>query len=309
MTASPPNTTSGFQPIILAVDDAADTLSLLTDILESAGMTALVARGGLAALALLDRIRPDLILMDAVMPDLDGFETCRRIKAQSTLAHTPVIFMTGLSDAESVVRGFEAGGVDYVPKPIVASEIIARIRVHLANARMTHSARIALDLSGPPLVASDVAGRILWMTPQGAEMIERSVGSAGGLAAWRGAAAGPLEQAIGRGGEAEIAVGEVRFKAVLIGDGAPGEHLFRLSDTASPSDATRLQGALGLTAREAEVLLWIAQGKSNRDVAAILDCSPRTVNKHLEQIYGKLGVDNRTAAAMIALKRLTSGLG
>src|SRR5690606_22915520 len=92
-----PSTPSGFQPIILAVDDAPETLSLLTDILEGAGMTTLVARGGLAALALLDRIRPDLILRDAVMPDLDGFETCRRIKAQTALAHAPLNFMTGLS--------------------------------------------------------------------------------------------------------------------------------------------------------------------------------------------------------------------
>lgn len=299
----------GFQPIILAVDDAPETLSLLTDIVEGAGMTALVARGGLAALALLDRIRPDLILMDAVMPDLDGFETCRRIKAQSTLAHTPVIFMTGLSDAESVVKGFEAGGVDYVPKPIVASELVARIRVHLANARMTHSARIALDLSGPPLVASDPAGRILWLTPQGAEMIERQVGAVG-LAAWKAAARQPLADVLARGAkEADLPAGAATFKAALIGDGAPGEHLFRLSDANSPGDAARLQTALGLTAREAEVLLWIAQGKSNRDVAVILDCSPRTVNKHLEQIYGKLGVDNRTAAAMLAVRHLTNGPG
>src|SRR5690606_42924 len=110
-------------------------------------------------------------------------------------------------------------------------------------------------------------------------------------------------------GEAEIvSTHGGKVVASFIGAGAPGEYLFRLSDTESPSDAQRLQSALGLTARESEVLLWIAQGKSNRDVATILNCSPRTVNKHLEQIYSKLAVDNRTAAAMAAVRCLTGAL-
>jgi DNA-binding NarL/FixJ family response regulator len=296
------------QPIILAVDDAPDTLSLLTDLVEGAGMTALVAKSGGAALALMGRIYPDLILMDAVMPDMDGFETCRRIKDQSAFEHIPVVFMTGMSDAESVVKGLEAGGVDFVPKPIVASELIARVRVHLANARMTQSARIALDLAGPPLAASDRAGRIVWMTPQGSDMLNRALGRAVAEAPeWRDAAKARLAAIVSRGaGETEIVSARgARLFAAYIGDGAPGEFLFRLSDANAPTDAERLQAALGLTAREAEVLLWIAQGKSNRDVAAILDCSPRTVNKHLEQVYSKLSVDNRTAAAMIAVRRLT----
>src|SRR5690242_18648991 len=148
-------------PIVLAVDDAPDTLLLLTDILEGAGMTALIARNGTTALSLLPQVRPDLILMDAVMPKMDGFETCRRIKKARDFAHIPVIFMTGLSDTEHVVKGFESGGVDYVTKPIVPDELLARIRVHLANSRLAQSARIALDISGTPLVALNSQGQVL----------------------------------------------------------------------------------------------------------------------------------------------------
>ncbi len=301
------NAQAELQPVVLAVDDAGDTLSLLTDLIEGAGMTALIAKSGPAALTLIGRIQPDLILMDAIMPEMDGFETCRRIKEQSALAHIPVVFMTGMSDTEAVVKGFEAGGVDFVPKPLVPSELVARIRVHLANSRMAQSARIALDLAGPPLAASDASGRILWMTPQGSDMLTRALGRAASTSEWRAAARQRLAGVVARGaGEIELHSGRgARVVAAYIGDGAPGEFLFKLSDSNAPSDAQRLQSALGLTAREAEVLLWIAQGKSNRDVAAILECSPRTVNKHLEQIYSKLQVDNRTAAAMAAVKYLT----
>ena len=82
------------------------------------------------------------------MPGTDGFATCRRLKQNQALAHVPIIFMTGLSDTEDIIKGLEAGGVDYVTKPIVPGEMLARIRVHLGNARMAHSARAALDAFG-----------------------------------------------------------------------------------------------------------------------------------------------------------------
>jgi DNA-binding response OmpR family regulator len=126
---------------VLVVDDTPDTLGFLTDALEHANLTVLVATDGAGAIRLLSHVTPDLILMDAVMPQMDGFATCRAIKADPALAHLPVIFMTGLSDTEHVVLGLEAGGVDYVAKPIVVDELLARIRVHLANARIARCHR------------------------------------------------------------------------------------------------------------------------------------------------------------------------
>ena len=108
----------------------------------------LVAREGEYALSIAEKIVPDVILMDALMPGTDGFAACRKLKQNRALAHVPVIFMTGLTDTEHIIEGLEAGGVDYISKPIVPSELLARIRVHLANARMAHSARAALDAFG-----------------------------------------------------------------------------------------------------------------------------------------------------------------
>ncbi len=137
--------------IVLVVDDSPETLRMLTDAIEDAGMTVLVAREGEYALSIIERVLPDIILMDALMPGTDGFETCRRLKQNKALAHVPVIFMTGLSDTEHIIQGLEAGGVDYVTKPLVPGELLARIRVHLAQrahlAQRTHGTRRVRPLS------------------------------------------------------------------------------------------------------------------------------------------------------------------
>src|SRR5882724_4655436 len=157
--------------LVLVVDDSPDTLRMLTDAIEEAGMTVLVAREGEHALSIVDRVTPDVILMDAVMPGANGFETCRRLKQNRALAHVPVIFMTGLTDSGHIIEGLEAGGVDYVTKPIVPGELLARIRVHLANARLAQSARTALDAFGRFLLAVDSTGKVMWCTPQAARLL------------------------------------------------------------------------------------------------------------------------------------------
>ncbi len=156
---------------ILVVDDTPETLGLLTDTLDHAGFTVLIAMDGHSALELLDQITPDLVLMDAVMPGMSGFESCRRIKQEKMLANLPVIFLTGLSESAHVVEGLAAGGVDYVTKPIVVDELLARIRVHLANARAAQGAGEALDASGRFLFATDRTGKLLWCTPKAKEIL------------------------------------------------------------------------------------------------------------------------------------------
>ncbi len=294
--------------IVLVVDDSPETLSLLTDTLEDAGITALVARSGGAALSLIERVRPDVILMDAVMPEMDGFEACRRIKQNKDTAHVPVIFMTGLTDTEHVVMGLEAGGVDYVTKPVQPFEMLARIRVHLANSRLAQSARIALDVAGRTLLAVNRRGEVLWSTPQAAALLKRVLGVFDtDSESWTGEVKPRLAEVVAQrsGDRLIVTTAGATILASWLGEAGPGEFLLHVGDGAAADDQALLKQQLGLTAREAEVLLWTAQGKSNRDVAEILACSPRTVNKHLEQIYAKLGVENRTAAAAIAVRLLT----
>jgi DNA-binding response OmpR family regulator len=115
--------------------------------------------------------------MDALMPGLDGFETCRRMKQNPAVVSVPIIFMTGLTETEDVIRGLDAGGVDYVSKPVAPDEVIARLGVHLSNARLTRSAQIALDAAGRFLLAADREGRVLWSTPQATRLIEQASGT------------------------------------------------------------------------------------------------------------------------------------
>ena len=298
-------TESKKRDVALVVDDSPETLRLLTDALDGAGMTVMVALDGASAMRIVDQITPDIVLLDAVMPGMDGFETCRRLKREAGLSNVPVIFMTGLAETEHIVRGLDAGGVDYVTKPIAIEEILARIRVHLANARMTQSARAALDVSGRFLLAINREGRVMWATPQAQKLLVDSLNPAGSddmvlpasLLQW-------LEQAQARGGSKTPIVASFPDRPELrlhyMGNVGPGEFLLRLAKDTSGSLPAAFTAELGLTTREGEVLSWLSKGKTNRDIAQILGLSPRTVDKHLEQIYAKLGVENRTAAAAIA---------
>jgi DNA-binding NarL/FixJ family response regulator len=292
--------------IVIVVDDSPETLRFLTDALEEAGFTVLVALAGSDALRLAQEVTPDLMLMDAVMPGMDGFETCRRLKAIKHLAYVPVIFMTGLSETEHIVKGLEAGGVDYVTKPIVPDELIARMQVHLANARLGQSARNALDAAGRFLLAVNRAGRVLWCTPQASKLLGDAFADSAELpqeiTQWL--AALRAEAGVGEPPSAPVLGGGRPFRVSYIGQIGPDELLLRLVESGPASAEAVLRQRFQLTAREADVLVWVARGKSNRDVGEILGLSPRTVNKHLEQIYAKLGVENRTSAAALALRAL-----
>lgn len=286
--------------IVLVVDDNPETLGFLSEALEDAEATVLVATSGRMALTIAEKITPDVVLLDAVMPQMDGFETCLRMKASGALAHVPVIFMTGLTDTEHVVRGLACGGVDYLPKPINLDELRARIRVHLANARTALSARVALDAAGRHLLAVGLDGHVRWATPQAAKLLETADGDpfSAAIGAWLASRRDPGD---GPGPTAN----DVQF--TYLGAIGPNEFLFRLALRTPGDDPERLRAAFGLTPREAEVLLWISGGKANRDIGDILGLSPRTVNKHLEQIYIKLGVENRASAAVKAAHALRDG--
>lgn len=306
------NPQPGPRDIVLLVDDSPESLSFLTDALEQSGYSVLIATSGGSAISIIDRITPDLILLDAVMPGMDGFETCRRLKAHGAVAQVPVIFMTGLTETEHVVRALEAGGVDYLTKPINVDELRARIRVHLANARSAQSARVALDAAGRHLLAVRGDGRILWSTPQATRLINAASGSDEGLDLISAKVQTWLMESrtMGQGRDIPITVetsGEAALSLSFLGSIGPDEHLFRLTSQVQASDDGRLRQHFPLTMRESEVLAWIAKGKSNRDIGEILGLSSRTVNKHLEQIYVKLGVENRASAAVKAAGILMQG--
>lgn len=296
---------------ILVVDDNPDQLRFLVDTLTAEGMTVLIARSGEATLDLLGEVQPDLVLMDAVMPGISGIETTRAIKRNPATAHIPVIFLTGLSDPDHVVAALNTGGVDYVRKPIVIPELLARMKVHLANARTTYRSRLALGLAGRSLVALDAEGALVWCTPQAEALMvqidpdwtpERGILPEALTGAVRQVLADQGQPATGNG---RTTLGGREIELALIESDRPGETLIRITEAREEGKIEALQKHNGLTRREAEVLLWVSYGKTNRTVSEILGISPRTVNKHLEQVFKKLGVETRAAAAAVAVRYLT----
>jgi DNA-binding NarL/FixJ family response regulator len=299
---------------VLIVDDSPGTLGFLTEVLERERFTVLVALRGERALATVQQLRPDLVLMDAIMPELDGFETCRRLKRMPGAATIPVIFMTGLADTDHVIRGLEAGGVDYVTKPVVPQELVARIRVHLAGAQLVASAHAAIDAAGHALFAAGEDGRLRWATP-GAARLLAGIGPVGAAAEgmelpasirglWCNPTAGDAVEVVTDDGSGAGAAASLDIR--LVGRIGPGEMLLRVAPSRASREEERVRAHLPVTAREAEVLIWLTRGKSNRDIAEILGLSPRTVNKHLEQIYAKLGIENRSSAVALTLRALAT---
>jgi DNA-binding NarL/FixJ family response regulator len=296
---------------VLVVDDQPESLRLLTDTLESSGISVLVATSGTGAIDLMTHLVPDLVLMDAVMPGMDGFAATALIKSDPATRHVPVIFMTGLTDADHVIEGFAVGGVDYVRKPVNVHELLARVRVHLGQARAVQASAVGLDATGRMMLATDLAGRFLWCSPQAERVIARIEP---GWNSERGrlpdAVQATIEKLVqrqeGPGATLRIdwreAGGDVTVELVMVAQYRDNEVLIRLNPFDPVGDAARLQSRLNLTEREAEVLLWISYGKSNADISEVLAISPRTVQKHLERIYEKLGVETRAAAAAMAIR-------
>ncbi|AEF53622.1 DNA-binding response regulator [Marinomonas posidonica] len=291
--------------LVLVVDDSPGSLGMINDTLDEAGLTVLVALEGAQALNITQSITPDIILMDAIMPGMDGFDTCRHLKSNANLEHTPIIFMTGLSDTESIIKGFNAGGIDYVQKPVNSSELIARIKAHLNNARLTQSARMALDASGQFLITTDQTGEFKWATPQAYQLLHQADLSESWLKEKLSEALeGFFSSRFNKDKNIQIHQSSKTIELAYIGQDTKNNHLFRIIDLELTQEQPILQAAFQLTVREAEVLTWLAKGKSNADIALILSVSPNTINAHLAQIFKKLNVENRTSAAIVAINKI-----
>jgi len=307
---------AGEQQLVLIVDDVPDNLALLHTVLEQAGYRVLVATDGQSALERVAKFTPDAILMDAVMPGMDGFETCRLLKTNPLTEYIPVIFMTGLTETEHVVHGFEAGGIDYVTKPLKPGEVLARLSTHIKNAKLASQNRQAIDAAKVAMLAVSANGRLRWQTQTAAHMLA-------GLNWQSMTIHGPIDA-----NTAMIAIQtwlkqtddrpltldwhNTRLALSKLGGTQDGTQLILLKQLESTHQAlesrlAHLMQRCGLTQREAEVMHWVTLGKTNRDIGEILELSPRTVNKHLEHIFSKLGVETRTAAVSMVTSQLKAG--
>ena len=312
--------------VVLIVDDVPDNLAVLHDALDESGYTVLVATRGEAALQRAAQALPDIVLLDAVMPGMDGFEVARRLKAMAQTAHIPIIFMTGLTETEHLVAALAAGGVDYVTKPIKPKEVLARMNVHLQGARRARQevrqagqARNALDAFGYASITVRVSdGRLMWQTPLARDLLRDYFGSSAPhtpavVLDWLRQQLPELERLARQ--QLEPPRLNVQQGARCLGfrlhrqtgdgdDGGGGDWLIVMREVSDAAVMACLGLGFKLTAREAEVLYWLVKGKTNRDIGEILGSSPATVKKHLERVYVKLGVETRTAAAGMAMARI-----
>lgn len=302
--------------VVLIVDDVPDNLSLLHDALDDEGYTVLVATNGEAALQRAQQAVPDVILLDAIMPGMDGFEVARRLKAAPETAHIPLIFMTGLSDTEHVVAAFDAGGVDYVVKPIRPREVLVRIASHIQGARQARQARNALDAFGHASITVRISdGRILWQTPLARKLLQTHFDAPEAvapleLAQWLQQVAPAVRSDLEQGRTPPsmpvwaVNQGATRLSFTLHQPTGDDEWLMVMQESSDQAAMDALSQEFKLTTREAEVLYWVVKGKTNRDIGDILGSSPATVKKQLEHIFAKLGVETRTAAAGLAMSRV-----
>lgn len=201
---------------VLVVEDHAIMRENIVTLLEIEGYRVTAAANGRLAVEAAKREAPDLILCDVMMPEMDGHEVLRALRAHKPTASTPLIFLTARGEKTDIRTGMNLGADDYLTKPVANADLLAAIEARLERQRVTD-----LQRDFQPDFASSA----------------------------------PLE-------------------------------------------------ALGLTPREAEVLLWVAQGKGNAVIGEILQMTEGTVKKHLQHVFEKLGVENRSAAALQALEKL-----
>ncbi len=289
---------------VLVVDDTPANLGVVLELLGAAGLRVLVAESGLRALEVLGQQPVDLVLLDVMMPGVDGFATCARIRQQAEWADLPVIFMTAVDEPAQKVRALEAGAVDYISKPVHPPEVLARVRTHL-DLRHTRrelqqqnrklEAEIALRLDAEAqlsqsldraLLVADREGRVVFSTLRATNLLHKHL---------------PRHQPGRLPPELAVTERYVSAAGALLlhrftrrGDDALTV-LYLIEEHAPPGPAELIK--LGLTPRQGEVLYWIAQGKTNGEIAIILGTSPRTIDKHVEQLLERLGVENRLAAS------------
>jgi len=305
---------------ILVVDDVPANLGVLLEFLGGAGFEVLVAEDGMGALEQLRFSQPDIILLDVLMPGMDGLEVCRRLKQEPGTRDIPVIFMTALTETVDKVAGFAAGGVDYVTKPVQPEEVLARVRAHLEirrlqrelmgkNEALEREVRLRLEAEDQLQQSLDqaviVATRdhlIRFCTKLAWNLVERYYGPKvlthlpGPLAEWISGPAPRAPLLLQNAGS--------QLTVRLFSEATAHETVMLLLDERVAIASPEPLQTLGLTPREAEVLFWLTQGKTSPETAIILDAALNTVKKHVQNIFQKLGVENRTAAAVRALEVL-----
>lgn len=330
-------------PVVLLATPACEPLEAMQEGLEESGYHVELIHDGGSVPQRAAQLQPDAILMATEWPDASGLvsgvssglDWVRCIRHASSTSHLPVLLLLNDGSERSVASAYGAGATDHLLMPARMSELLARLQVH---SRAAQAAREQAHVSRQALSALDAFGyasltirlqdsSLLWQTPLAQELLWRYFGTRPPVVPepvlrWmkkslQGGATTTLP--MGEPPRLHVDRGDTRLSLRLHGGlHAEGERpepeterregwLVVMAEQSISVTQQSLSKHFGLTAREAEVLYWVTQGKTNRDIGDILGSSPATVKKHTERLYAKLGVETRTAAAAMALGR--SGCG
>ncbi|MFZ0502214.1 MAG: DNA-binding response regulator [Chthoniobacterales bacterium] len=306
---------------VLVVDDVPANADVVLNHLTAGGFRVLYAGSGARALKQLEYSVPDLILLDIKMPGLDGIETCRLIKQRPEWRNVPVIFITGADELSQKLAAFEAGGVDFVTKPILPEEVEARVRTHLRlrelqaeleqkNQALIEEIELRLDAEkqlearlDQAFVIASYEGGVHFSTRQAGILLQAFFPSTSmtrlpeAVVRWLASAERQRPLVVQNSQKGDLQIDH------LASSDSTNLALLRLEQRNSCWGPKALQ-TLGLTPREAEVLYWITEGKTNPEIATILDTTLHTVKKHNNKLFAKLGVETRMAAARLAMSVL-----
>jgi CheY-like chemotaxis protein/DNA-binding CsgD family transcriptional regulator len=307
---------------VLVVDDVPANADVVLNHLTAGGFRVLYAGSGARALKQLEYSVPDLILLDIKMPGLDGIETCRLIKQRPEWRNIPVIFITGADELSQKLAAFSAGGVDFVTKPILPEEVEARVRTHLRlrelqaeleqkNQALIEEIELRLDAEkqlearlDQAFVIASYEGGVHFSTRQAGILLQAFFPSTSmtrlpeAVVRWLASAERQRPLVVQNSQKGDLQIDH------LASSDSTNLALLRLEQRNSCWGPKALQ-TLGLTPREAEVLYWITEGKTNPEIATILDTTLHTVKKHNNKLFAKLGVETRMAAARLAMSVLS----
>jgi len=333
------------RPIVLIVDDTQIEIQIMATALSMKGYQTAVAMNGREALDNVEKILPDLILLDIMMPGMDGFEVCRTLKGSASTMDIPVIFLTVKDEIEDIVKGFDAGAVDYVTKPFNSAELLARVRTHvelkkkndnekylisrltatLAEQRQAEEAlRQAHD--NLELMVEERTTELLLKNRQLIEEIEERKRTEVNLELksqkleefntalkvllnQRQADKKSLEEWVMANIKNLIMPHIKKLKKTILKETKAAVYVniieSNLKNITSSFSQTLSSKYLNLTSKEIQVANLIKEGKISKDIAALLNVSGRTVDFHRKNIRSKLGLQKKKENLQSSLSKLS----
>ena len=291
------------KPIILIVDDEEANLQLIGKILQNLDVDITLASSGKEALQLLESLVPDLIILDIIMPSMSGFDVCRKIKSRKPTSEVPIIFLSAKVDSEDIIKGFDIGARDYITKPFIKEELVARVEAQLNI--ITNEKKIknlnnnleekvkertkALTKTNEKLTDYNTALKVL-MDQRDEDRID-------------------LEHQVMANAEELILPSIERLKQTNLNKqqkellGICEDNISKITSSfvSSMMDNGRVRG---LTHRETTIANLIVQGKSSQEISTILNISESTINYHRNNIRKKVGIKNKSVNLQVYLKQL-----